>query len=1185
MSKKFEIFDSAKLRLTKGVNFVEASAGTGKTYSITMLVLRALVELDIPIEKILIVTFTKAATEELRSRIRERLIEVRAILLTSVPESLAVDTTLLDWLVDIKDHGRALAKIQHALYDIDRAGVFTIHGFCQRMLGEQAMESGQLFDVELLTSVDNIRRRMVDDFWRKEIYPLSELACSVFIDSFPSPDRLLSSVSECTSGNCRLEPVAEESILLINELNLNFVKISKWWQSCGDELKKLFSQGIEGGFFKKTVTENFASWFRDVDSFFSGKVRSLPSNLSFLTLDGLMAELNGTKLRGNQKKKEFLQDWPLSEGLVEPFICGAEQLVLSLRLSLASELPRQLALSLEEQGCMGFDDLIKRLSTSLKNDNDGNLHGVLSKKYSVVLVDEFQDTDSDQYHIFSTLFGQGGHYLYLIGDPKQAIYKFRGADIHSYFLASNSADTLLTLDRNFRSHPALVEEVNRLFLSRPKPFWFDENVLSYRKVSPARGSDDPEFFFTTGVSPGIKYCQLAEDPKSKSGRWSSSKAAVQIQLFVKNEIIRLLGSGHQSSHEDIDSPTEVGPQHIAILVRSNKHAEEYRQTLVSAGVPAVVGSSRSVYQTKECEELYLLLQAINSPGNLTPLKTAMTISWFGLNGDELYQLWNNAEAVSLWHERFLNYHLLWRDQGILKMINKLVEDEEVIHQLARLPMAERSIANVQQLFELLQVEESERDLGASQLIQWLQRVRQGDLDGVDGELLLESDDNAVQIVTMHSAKGLEYPIVFCPYLWYRSNRLQTEKYQVKCNTESHETVLDLGSNLFVERKQQAIAEQMAEDLRLLYVAVTRAQVCCYTMWADVQGRGMVGDSFQSALGYLLFPNGQCSHDEQRDFLTGLSSESPVDHEMIVENHEPLSYNKKMAVSGLMAETPSARSLATDWQTSSFSGLATLSEYGPQLHSPLHSVRKSDSISLPHLPAGPHFGNVIHDLLEANIFSQLGKEDRSSELEDMVQAKCGRYGVEADSLELIQLLRSVVTTPLNARVSTDNFCLAELADDRCLKEMEFYFKLGRLETEQINHILSEEKSVATLGHKEMKGYLTGFVDLVCEFNNKYYIIDYKTNFLGVDTVDYRPSNLEVAMASHNYGLQYWIYTLVLHRHLCNILPGYKYGENFGGVLYLFVRGMSPGVAGSGVYYALPKYERLLQLNDAFGGGER
>ena len=1174
MQAEPSVFDSARVKLAQGVNLIEASAGTGKTYAIAMLALRSVAELGIPIDKLLIVTFTKAATEELKARIRARLAQARD-LFQGKTANIEGDRTLESWVGSVQDRALALARLQLALYDIDRASIFTIHAFCQRMLQEQALECGQLFDVELLTDIEHIRNQVVDDYWRVHVYPLPPLPCSILTTSFPTPADLSASVSGIPAAAARIEPAATDPATALDILDTAFTRMAAWWQRCSSQLHPLLLQGVAEQKFKKEFCQNFAGWWQRLDEFFLGENDVQPAGLSLLSRVELKTELNGRKLRGDEKQRDFLDSLLLPDNEITDLLAAMDGLLLSFRVGLAQELKTEVERRLFQRGTMSFDDLILRLSRALQEEKGIELKCILKERYSVALIDEFQDTDGLQWHIFQTLFGGGGHYLYLIGDPKQAIYKFRGADIFSYFKAKESADLYLTLDKNYRSHPHLVEEINRLLLSRPQPFGFPETVMGYHRVVPARSIEEGSLQKDGQTLPALVYCQLPESSET-SGRWSSAKAAEKILQFTMTEVLCLLDVENPVLLTTKDKSRPVRPKDIAILVRTNKQAEDYLQRFAEAFIPAVVVSRRSVFQTDTCRELFHLLEAIAVPGDMQLLKTAMTIRWFGLSGDDLQKIWQDEERFDGWHSRFQAYFKLWQEQGFLTMMNRLLADEQVLVTLAKERLAERQIANIHHLMELIQTEESTENAGIGQTLQWLQTMMSGGQGTEDVELRLESDEEAVRIVTMHRSKGLEYPIVFCPYLWSRSSRLQHEKSMISCHDQDHRLVVDLGSDQFEKRKEKALAEELAEELRLVYVAVTRARLCCYAFWADVQKRA---DSFDSALGYLLFPDGYADFQAQLAVLQPSAHQRSVAHLIIpLELKEKVQYTKGGSVATELAPFPSTgRSLHSDWQMSSYSAMASLSEYDdPSL--PVRPVGEEVTIPCPNLPAGAGFGNVVHDILEATSFAAIAA---GADFNEEITRRCSRYGVKAEGATLQSLLHNIVTTPLAVDTGTA-FNLAVLTEERYFKEMPFYFHPDRISTREINTILSTEPAVTPLSHTVMQGYLTGFVDLFCEHDGKYYLFDYKTNYLGNNLSDYLPGNLVRAMAAHNYGLQYWIYTLVLHRHLQNVQPDYDYRRHFGGVMYLFVRGMIPTIPGSGVYFTLPDKDLLERLELCMGG---
>ncbi len=1174
MLDTFEPFNAAMAPLRKGVNVVEASAGTGKTYSIAMLVLRFVVEKNVPVEELLVVTYTRAATEELRGRIRSRLLEARNVLATGAP--LDADPVLVHCLGNFPDKTVALKRLELALLDMDRAPVFTIHGFCQRMLQEQALESGQLFEMELCADVSQVRQELVDDFWRSRLYGLSPLHCSLFLDSFADPAALYESVRGVGAED-HIEPaltISSEGVLqLVDE---NIVALKWWWEASSSALENCFLSAIDAKMFKKNFTEKFSSWWQQCQNFFSGKSEHLPSDLLWFGKTALLQELNGSKLRGDAKKEAFLQDWPLADAVIEAFRANCEQAVLSLRIELALELQKNLRKRLQKQGLFSFDDLVLQLANALSGAQKKILQNILAERFQVALIDEFQDTDAAQYRIFSTLFAEGNHYLFLIGDPKQAIYKFRGADIYAYFEARKSADYLLSLSKNYRSNPFLVQGVNDLFLQRADSFVNPE--LPYIRVDAAKTPGILQIKNNEMAEASTVYCSVESPDEDGVKAWSSGKCMERLQSYVAAEIKALLLHHTITTDSGESRPLTAGD--IAILVRTHKQAEGFQKVLAYARIPSVMSSRKTVFETDECRDLLEIVEAVANPSDSALLHRALSCKWFGLDGQQFYALIQDEVRMDAWLERFYAYHKLWQESGFLAMMNTLLANESVFEKLCALPLVQRQIANIQHLIEIIQEEESANNLSMLHTVQYIARQRQEADEGSEyAQLRLESDDEAVKIVTMHGVKGLEFPVVFNPCLWYRSARLRHEKQCVVFHDEQGRQVADLGSSAFSERRSNALREELAEEARLLYVAATRASCRSYLFWADVAASGYTTSSRESALAWTLSLEDCRNICEQNDHIKRICDGESVEFRLLsaeVDAVAGVNTREDRSVS-FACRHFSRFPLTAEWLMTSYSALA-----GSARHSQVESQQspeEAEAYRILDLPFGANFGNVVHGILEDYTFALLAGEE---EFRSEVEGQCRRFGVAADTDQLMTLLRNVTRTVLTSDQGEELFALADLQEEDVLKEMPFYFHLQEESTERINELLAFSEVVRPIQEKTLKGYLTGFVDLVCRYQGKYYVIDYKSNYLGDFLHDYKQDGLVVAMGDHNYGLQYWIYTLVLHRFLLNTLPGYNYQESFGGVLYLFARGMRPDCPGNGVFFDRPQLAVLDALQRSLGG---
>ena len=1172
-------FDPVQTELLKGVNLIEASAGTGKTYVIAMLVLRFVVEQGMMIDKVLVVTFTKAATEELKDRVRERLAETKRAL---DGRTAGIDSNVLDWLANLGIEPELVKqRLAGALLDIDRAGIFTIHGFCQRVLREHALESGQLFDAELTDDLTVIKQACADDFWRRQIYNRSVWEVAVLTADYKTPDKLLASV-DFIADHVRVYPAVESLNTALNGLQRLADLAKTELEHCAKSLMENFADQK----FKPSYTDTFELHYSSLENWLEGDTTQIPSREAFalLTKNGLKDALNGIKFRanktqtGDQRKADYLAGLKINTVAFDELATAFEKITLIFRRTLLETVRIELDKRLQQLNVMSFDNLITRLADALQGENGILLIAELQRRFEVALIDEFQDTDDSQWFIFSSIFAAPSQYLYLIGDPKQAIYKFRGADIYSYLEAQKQTEHQYTLGQNWRSHPKLVHAVNALF-QREQAFLLEN--LAFSEVKPAKSAADGELHLKELTIAPMMLWQLPESD-SKTGYWTVGKASEVISYAVINEIVVLL------THEYTLQPANraLQPRDIAILVRTNTQARDYQTALRLAGVPSVLNNTESVFASQEAVDLHVLLQAVANPGDSGLLKQALTLSWFALDGQALYQLINNEAALDVWMLRFSSYYQDWQKAGLMAMMQHLLAQEKIRPNLSKNVLAERQITNLHHLIELVQQAAVDEHLGINKILDWLRTAITKASSAEAQQLRLESDDDAVKIVTMHRSKGLEYSVVFCPCLWQRSDRLNSERQLIKCHVDER-MIVDLGSEDFERHRALALKEELAEDIRMFYVAVTRAKYRCYLVWADVRSEKTANDS---AMAWILdFADADfCRQQAILQAFTG-QAEHSFEYRLLdvpgseVEAGEREGINQKTVAQAEFQAKKRRRSLYTSWQMSSYTALSALSQQdAPEL--PEDKAREQQDIpteqpgmresSPMELPRGAHTGNVVHALLENNAFIDLAKRKDISAQRDKA---CQCYGLKPVQPDMIDtLLQAVVLTPLSDEDSS--FCLMNVKENKCLKEMPFYLSMQAMDASQINQVLQETAAFQSLDSKLMCGYLTGFIDLICEYKGLYYVMDYKTNSLP----DYQNETLTHAMREHNYGLQYWIYTVVLHRYLQHRLPDYHYETHFGGVRYLFVRGMRPELAMSGVYQDRPDLVRVEALAALFGG---
>jgi len=1164
--------------LLPGINLIEANAGTGKTYTIAMLFVRFIVEHGFLIDQLLVVTFTHAAAAELKERIRLRLTEIYH---SVASDKTRLDETTLSWLQGLAlEEAVVLQRLKIALLGLDQSAVFTIHGFCYKTLQEFAVESKQLFELDLIGDSRFIRQQLTDDFWRQTIYPLAPQDAAMLTTYYANPVTLSASikgVGQQVTVYPETQPIAfylEQAKVVKGEFTDQFVTFT-------DRLSEAVSEPL----FKRSFQAAFSTHYNAISHWLNEGGLSFPVDaLNFMSYPGVFEGLNGQKFRatkthtGLERKTEYLAATGINFDVVEKLLAISHSASIALRGLLIDYIRDKEDGVLEGAQSASFDCLISRLADLMVNEDGAILKKALQSRYQVALIDEFQDTDQQQWTIFSQLCAQKTQFLYLIGDPKQAIYKFRGADVFSYFSAATLAHHRYTLTDNWRSSPQMVGAVNTLFESLENVFLLEG--LSYQPCDAALREQDNCFKLADASLPGMVMWHVSPDEGNNSGFLKSGQAQEQISIAVINEIISLLTPG-SAYRRVVNGRSEIlTPQDIAILVRTNSQAIDYQNSLREAGIPSVLNSAKSVFETTEANDFYILLRAISQPNNTGLLKQFLTVAWLNVSAPELLSIVDDDSLMGFWISRLSEYYQLWERRGLLAMTYKLLAQEKIASKLSKWPAFERKMSNIMQLAELVQAAETQESLNINGTLGWLQQSINNPQYSEQELLRLENDETAINILTVHRAKGLEFSVVFCPVLWQQDQHVQKENSVIQCH-EDNLMVADLGSEQFEERKLIALEESFAEDIRLSYVAMTRAKLRCYIAWANVRTKE---NRNHSALSRLLF-NPSVKQSELGDDF----SRQQIDLRGIIDRHQGFfeyhSLPSDQAIrhlrefkklTPLKAPEQCFRNLKTMWQINSYTGLSALSlgvaNEGLYEHAEETSKDNLLASSFDPLPRGRRMGNLVHELLEKNTFAELAKHCVST---TKIEQACIRFGVSLDDPQLMSaLLREVVITPLDKQ--DDGFKLAQIDAKHCLKEMPFYLSHGSINTEQINTILGDEVIYSALSTKKLAGFLTGFIDLVCVYQGKYYLMDYKSNYLD----DYSSASMIQAMRAHNYGLQAWIYSVVLTNFLQETIVDYSFDRHFGGVLYLFVRGMKSDEPCSGVFSFLPHAEKLEQLSRLF-----
>ena len=1210
----------------RGSRLIEASAGTGKTFTISALYLRLVLghggaagfgrELLPP--EILVVTFTEAATQELRDRIRARLVEAAQAFrgelekLDPILQGLRGDYAEADW-------PSCARKLDIAAQWMDQAAVSTIHSWCQRMLREHAFDSGSLFTQTLETDQRELLAEVARDYWRLHCYRLHGKALAWVSEHWQQPDTLLGKTRVLLDQkppviDLALQTLIEDALQAAAE-QLQALKAP--WVDWADELEGLLEQAREAKAFngQSLNRKNLGNWLE--------KLRDWAANPDAQTLDigkGFErltdAGLAEIWKQGTPPEHPALHAMAELKGALAALAGPAQP---ALRHA-AGWIAERFDAEKRRRAQMGFDDMLTRLDDALQGENGERLSAVIRAQFPVAMIDEFQDTDPLHYRIFARIYPlhdsamdeqEQTTALLLIGDPKQAIYSFRGADIFTYLRARLATQGRHEhLDTNFRSSKSMVSAVNRVFGLAEKradnlgAFRFGAGADSSLPFYPVAAQGRKERWMLNGqVAPALTAWHLhSEEPMS------AEAYRQQLAARCASAMVEMLQAG-QSGDAGFADPEKgwqaLRPADMAVLVRTGREAEAIRSALALRGVRSVYLSDKdSVLDSQEAVDVLRWLRACAEPGNDRLLRAALA-------SPTLDQSWATLERLNederLWERRvfqFTEYRRVWQRQGVLPMLHRLLHDFDLPARLLQQPLGQRQLTNLLHLAEMLQRASRELD-GEQALVRHLAELipLAGEGAGEDQILRLETDAELVKVVTIHKSKGLEYPLVFLPFICH--SRPVKGGEPVRFHDGERRTLVLEPSE---DQRQQADGERLGEDLRLLYVALTRARHACWLGLADLKtGQGRTSVLHHSAIGHLL-SGGQPlvgspalvgwlqQWSEGADQTIAVSPAPEVDDRL----YQP----QQVANPQLQARQPQHPSFES-WWIASYSALAIGSEdvagraVGNAPDSPAAEkmadderaarfvpLRAGELPTIHRFPRGPQPGTFLHGLLELagrEGFATLA--DRAHCIE-WLRPRCIRRGwgewTECLADWLIRLLQH---PGLERHLGAGNhISLAQLEPGLYQPEMEFMFSARRVDVQQLDQLVCaatlDGRPRPALRRDRLNGLFKGFIDLVFEHQGRYYVVDYKSNWLGATASDYVDEAMEQAIVEQRYDLQYVFYVLALHRQLKARLPNYDYKTHMGGALYWFIRGVdSPQ---GGLWHDRPAQSLIETLDRLFTG---
>lgn len=1142
-------FDAANAPLDPGITRLEASAGTGKTYTLCALFLRLIAEAGLDVSSILVTTFTIPATAELRERIRS-LLRAAVAMFDAGPG----DHALLIGLHPryLADAAEIRPRLERALRNFDDATVCTIHGFAHRLLQERAFESGVPFDAEPLEDQRMLLEEVAIDFWRLRIYPADlRLGAFAMMENLSAEGLAPLLATRINRPAMTVLPTAANDTLALAEAAMRaaFDTVSAAWREGEAALRELLATAASWaiGEMKKpeAANERLASLSRCLAD---------PATLiaDYRALDFFTAE-NVAELTSRRAKIQPAH--PLFAACSE-FAAARARWAIAFCAEFLEWAPAALRNLKAERNLLSFDDLLTRLRDALRGPTGAALVGATRQRFAAALVDEFQDTDPVQAEILHRLFAGHGR-VYFIGDPKQAIYGFRGADVFSYLEAASHAEHEHQLSDNQRSVTPLVRSVNTIFQRNPNAFVIDG--IDFHAAR-AAGRRDAEALNHEGVpEPAFRFWLCSgEKPMAKTA------AHERLPLAVASAIVEQLSGGLRRGD------AELTPSDFAVLTGTNREAQAVQQALLEAGLPAVVLSNASVFHAPDAREMLAILHALASPGDEAALRTALATVALGFDATRIAGL-----ADFEWEQiagQFVQWHHRWVDDGFFPAFRTLLVEWKIRPRLLALSDGERRLTNLLHLGELLHRTAREERLGPEALVRWLAVQMHPGTDGnEEHELRLESDADAVKVVTVHKSKGLEFGIVWLPFCWDSAD-LRKDASVTFHEPKTSALTLDLGSPNLDAHTALAEREELAEKARLLYVALTRARLQCHFVW------GCFNKCANSAAAWVLHPPAgateavpalrarQLDDAALRTDVAALVESDPAAFAAAdLPEPQALRYVPRSAPLPARQARTFTGNIRRDWAIGSFSSLTAGTD--PELPDYDRSSTTAEiaeaATGIHTFPRGRRAGTCLHE-----IFEQLDFRDPSA-IEPLVARKLDVFAF--DRLEFRAAVIETVQRTLNVEL-TAGLRLSQVEDAARLNELEFHLPLGRLDASRLHALLGEKLPFAPFS-----GFLKGYIDLVFEHAGRFYIVDWKSNWLGRAADDYTPEAIAAEMRRHHYTLQYHFYALALHRHLASRVRDYDYERHFGGVFYIFLRGVDPDRPTLGIFRDTPATARIAALD--------
>ncbi|ENX59347.1 MULTISPECIES: UvrD-helicase domain-containing protein [Acinetobacter] len=1209
----------------EGLHLIEASAGTGKTYTLSSLMVRIFLEKYLP-NQVIATTFTRAAAAELKTRIRLRLVEIltylepfRDVLEQDIQAKALQESDPLKQQV-LQNFAPRIAyaceRLKLVIDQLDELFVGTLDSFSQKLLREFAFESGKIERAEITEDAKSYTRQLIHDVLREWIQtqPQQVINALYSVGGLKSVDHFVGMVESSlnfSSAQFKLPAMPEIELAQLQQWQqqaqqIDLSSLAEYFQLEGAYYAHINGASFRNNAFHKLFAESLPPLLTALnrpeniqifDAYFADARDAVFKFLDKLEAQKIFKKCPAEIAEGFYQHPCVLQLQKLFQA-VQQTQQEFEQLQVYLKAYLCVEVKKRLPQVLQQKGETTFAQQIKTLSEALKGEQGQRFAVFVQSRYPLILVDEFQDTNQDQDDMLASIWRHPQRYqkgcMIMVGDRKQAIYGFRGGDMLTFLnayqdiMAKQGREYKLV--HNHRSVKELVEVVDLLF---QRQIDFGEQV-SYDPIQ-AGSRPHPALVENAQFNPQpLRWVQLHE------GNEQATQVAWQIQHLLNQAYLKQL-------YLEGDVPTAIDEDDIAILSRSHRQLDEVQYVLERMGIRVNRPSKRSVFDSSIAQDVGALLTALLHPYDEAKLKRALLSRLFGFDLARLLALEQSAEGLSDYIQQFDDIREMWLNQGFLSAWQRCLNQFGLWQQLVATQSKdnERAVVNLRHLTDLLS-QHSEHVQGMQNLYHWYLKQLNSPSDR-DWELEHKlSSEAGVQLMTIHQSKGLEFKIVFLlgankafAEVQKTLNFSTTEIQLPETGQIRTQRVVAVADKNFLQQTELDQHQQraLAEQNRLWYVALTRASHRVYAVFEPEKG----DKNKFSGLAFWKSQGDNFQHPYS------------ADAELILARPQALQMQQTQQQRVLLAQTlPTQRFYARG--KTSFSYLAQHLKHKATRADRLANIdidfeQAEDELNLAELenkttaqpiawikqyfPKGTLAGNFLHEIFEQIEFQQphMWVEEIRRRFKNTYQSlwselllQYQQHFPEQENSEqqlyqwIADWLGEVLHTPLN-----QGFQLKQLAAGQYLSECPFYLALSdRVLAMQRVQQLFEEYGIEMPELLEAKSarYLNGSIDLVYFDGQRYHIADYKSNYLGAEQLDYQATQIAESMSLSSYWLQAALYLVALHRYLSVKLQDYEMQLHLGGASYLYLRGMN-GQAKQGCYYWKPEDEFILRLDAILG----